>query len=89
VLVETAGGGARTGKQQSGQPVAGHHGLIEGVAEAAAIRDLLTAKMRASKSAGLGDEAAIERRVHAAGWTAEHVAVLREIREAAEGIAAI
>lgn len=83
VLVETAGGGARTGKQQPGQPVAGHHGLIEGVAEAPAIRDLLTAKMRASKSAGLGDEAAIERRLHAGGWTAEHVAALREIREVA------
>ncbi|MGC1273108.1 MAG: PH domain-containing protein [Planctomycetaceae bacterium] len=86
VLVDTAGGGGGAPTQQHGASTAGHHGLIEGIAEAPAIRDLLTAKMRASKSAGLGDEAAIESRSPSAGWTAEHITVLREIREAATAL---
>ena len=52
-------------------------------AEAPAIRDLLTAKMRVSRTAGLGDEQRTEPTVDIRGWTPEHVAALREIREAA------
>jgi membrane protein YdbS with pleckstrin-like domain len=87
VLVETAGGGGGMPKQQ-GAAVSAHTGLIEGIAEAPAIRDLLTAKMRASKTAGLGDEHHAPRQLSAAGWTAEHVAALREIREAALALSA-
>lgn len=84
VQVDTAGGGGAAAGHQHGAAGLGHHGLIEGVAEAHAIRDLLTAKMSASRTAGLGDEARhVEQRGSAAGWTAEHLAALRAIREAA------
>lgn len=84
VRVDTAGGGGGGPHSQHGGGASMHQGLIEGMSDAPAIRDLLTAKMRASRSAGLGDEAgAVERRSPSAGWTPEHVAALREIREAA------
>ena len=62
------------------RPSGAHRGLIEGVAKAAWIRDLLLSKVRHSRAAGLGDE-------HTAllpqsgGWTSQHLAVLREIRD--------
>lgn len=81
VLVETAGGGGKVAQQQ--QPglagVAGHRGLIEGIADAQRIRDLILARLRRSRTAGLGDEHHAppgERR-----WTREETAVLREIRD--------
>lgn len=80
VVVETAGGGG--GEAEAGVP--SHTGLIEGVADAARIRDLIMAKVRRSRAAGLGDEDRDHERAKSAaapGWTAEHVAVLREIRE--------
>ncbi|MFN3190798.1 MAG: PH domain-containing protein [Aureliella sp.] len=55
VLVETAGGGATTGKGE-GASVLGHSGLLEGVDNAEEIRSLILAKWNESKSAGLGDE---------------------------------
>ena len=82
VLVETAGGGSGAAGPHGAAAASPHQGLIEGMAEAPAIRDLLTAKMRASKSAGLGDEA-VERKVVAGGWTPEHLVALREVRDAA------
>jgi hypothetical protein len=42
--------------------------------------------MRASKSAGLGDEANGVPKRHVA-WTTEHIATLREIRDAAAMLA--
>lgn len=80
VVVETAGGGG--GGQEAGVP--SHTGLIEGVEDAARIRDLIMTRVRRSRAAGLGDEAReTERTSHPATpvWTSEHVAVLREIRE--------
>jgi membrane protein YdbS with pleckstrin-like domain len=78
VLVETAGGG------DSSQPQSGlsltHRGLIEGVADAQRIRDLLLARLRQSRDAGLGDEssaAAVKN-----SWTTEQVEALRAIRDA-------
>lgn len=83
VIVETAGGGGS--KQGEGDlSVPSHTGLIEGVDDAARIRDLIMARVRRSRSAGLGDEAREppgESRVAAPVWTAGHVAVLREIRD--------
>lgn len=81
VLVETAGGGgaeAHQGKQGAGWQ-ASHRGLIEGVADAHRIRDLLLARLRKSRTAGLGDEATAT----AAGkqWTAEHIDALKDIRD--------
>lgn len=85
VVVETAGGGG--GKKGEGVGVPSHTGLIEGVDDAARIRDLIMTRVRRSRAAGLGDEAhEHEKASHPAapGWTAEHVAVLREIREGLE-----
>ena len=84
VIVETAGGGGSHKKGEGDFSVPSHTGLIEGVDEAARIRDLIMARVRRSRSAGLGDEARehpAESHSAAPVWTAEHVAVLREIRD--------
>lgn len=82
VIVETAGGGG--GKKTEDGAVPAHTGLIEGVADAARIRDLIMDRVRRSRTAGLGDEPRETRRaVRPPGtWTPEHVAALREIRDA-------
>jgi uncharacterized membrane protein YdbT with pleckstrin-like domain len=82
VIVETAGGGGSKAHGE-GHSLPSHTGLIEGVDDAARIRDLIMTRVRRSRSAGLGDEAREPpRESHSAApaWTAEHVAVLREIR---------
>jgi membrane protein YdbS with pleckstrin-like domain len=85
VLVETAGGGgdAQQGNQ-GGQWQASHRGLIEGIADAPRIRDLLLERLRRSRTAGLGDER------HGddwrPGWTVQHTAALREVRDAARAL---
>lgn len=86
LLIQTAGGGG--GAQ--GPSMGAHVGLIEGVHDAAALRDQIMSRVRASKSAGLGDEAWDEGAgpAVAGGFTAAHVAVLREIAEAARGLLA-
>ena len=86
VHVDTAGGSAPQPGKQGAAAALGHRGLIEGIADAPRIRDLILDRLRRSQSAGLGDEA---HRVHAAeaGWTAEQVTILREIRDAAAELA--
>jgi membrane protein YdbS with pleckstrin-like domain len=79
VVVETAGGGGRVAEAHGGRVIAGHTGLIEGVANAAEIRDLILRHVRQTRTAGLGDEGA--------PWSADHVALLREIRDAARSLA--
>jgi membrane protein YdbS with pleckstrin-like domain len=91
VLVQTAGGGAPQ-PGQAGPNAAGHRGLIEGVADAPEIRDLILARLRESKTAGLGDEPGHEREAPdahetAPGWTGAHVDALREIRDAVRQLA--
>lgn len=82
VAIQTAGGGA---VGPHGAPGAGHHGIIEGIADAERLRDVILAKVKASRHAGLGDEH--PQAVHAAtpttggAWTPERLAVLREIRD--------
>lgn len=88
VLVETAGGGSvQAGAHGGAQPGFGHRGLIEGVADAHRIRDLILARLRETRSAGLGDEAEPEaaggRIAASPAWSAAHRALLREIRDAA------
>jgi membrane protein YdbS with pleckstrin-like domain len=78
VLVDTAGGGGKS-KSHQGGGTAGHRGLIEGISDAHRVRDLILSRLQRSTSAGLGDEAA--HGDHRPAWTAEHVAVLREIRD--------
>lgn len=88
VLVETAGGGAAAGQAHGGAASSMHVGLIEGVDNAADIRDLILGHLRQSRTAGLGDEHGPARLVAAApGWSGERLALLREIRDAAQALA--
>lgn len=88
VVVETAGGGG-TAPGQGQAASGGHHGLIEGVAEAREIRDLILAQLRRSTSGGLGDDAhPAPEKAHPTGFSPAHVAVLREIRDLAQSAAA-
>lgn len=80
VVVETAGGGGA--QQEAGAAMGMHTGLIEGVAEAAQIRDSIMSHVRSTSSAGLGDEEA-EALQSRGGWSPRHLEVLREIRDLA------
>lgn len=86
VVVETAGGGAAAGPPGHGGGGVGHHGLIEGVANAREIRDLILAKLRRSRTGGLGDD---HHDLPAAtpGLSGPHLAILREIRDLARAAA--
>jgi membrane protein YdbS with pleckstrin-like domain len=85
VVVQTAGGGGGTGheggKGQSATPA--HVGLLEGLDNAAEVRDLILARIRGSRAGGLGDEAY----PGDAPWSAEHIETLREIRDLARTMA--
>jgi len=84
VRLDTAGGGgtAAAAHSKGENPFLAnmHQGLLRGVDNAHAIRDLIVTRMKGSRSAGLGDD----RRAglgNAQAWSPEHVAALREIRE--------
>lgn len=88
VVLETAGGGGGQAAQQHGAATLGaHQGLIEGVADAPRIRELLLSRMRRSRSAGLGDEDQPSRPASSA-WTDEQISLLQEIRDSARHLAA-
>jgi len=77
VVVDTAGGGKSEQTSHGGHRESNfHQGLIEGIDNAQEIRTLILNRVRHSRSAGLGDELATP-----SGWTAEHIAALREIRD--------
>ena len=87
LVVQTAGGGGGHPKHGGG---IGHLGRIEGVDNAQHIRDLIMAKARASRSAGLGDEhhehlpAAPGGSANRSGggeWPGARLAMLRQIRD--------
>lgn len=82
VLVETAGGGGH--QQSEGKTNDLHGGVIEGVADAHRIRDLVLQRVRRSTSAGLGDEGRLDEPQR---WSPLHMEVLREIRDAADALA--
>jgi membrane protein YdbS with pleckstrin-like domain len=86
VLVETAGGGAPVGAENQPGAMSAHRGLIQGVSDAPRIRDLILARLRQARTAGLGDEAESAHQRAASGWRPEHLAVLREIRDLACGL---
>lgn len=80
LILETAGAGAASGKHQT---QTANQGIIEGVEDAQELRDLIQAKLRATRTSGLGDEddhdmvtPSVQRR-----WTEEHLRTLREIRD--------
>ncbi len=77
VIIETAGTGVVHGPH--GEKSALNVGVIEGIADAPGIRDLIMDRVRASKTTGLGDENAETPR-RAPAFTPEHLGVLREIR---------
>jgi membrane protein YdbS with pleckstrin-like domain len=87
VSIQTAGGGGAAAAKGGG--ATGHHGLLEGVGDAERLRDLILAKVNASRKAGLGDE--IEergRQPSASMWSEEHLALLRTIRDRARDLSA-
>jgi membrane protein YdbS with pleckstrin-like domain len=82
VLVETAGGGGHSNKGE-GVSVFSHQGLVEGVADADRVRNLVLTRWRKSQAAGLGDEAAhIASVAKNNAWNPAHVAALAQIRDA-------
>lgn len=79
LIIETAGAGSGGGKH--GNTIISNQGVIEGVSNEIArdLRDRILARLRASKSAGLGDD--IERAAHRpTAFSAAHIALLRDIR---------
>lgn len=85
VTIQTAGGGAAG---PHGASMGGHMGIIEGIANADHMRDAILAKVKESRHAGLGDERHHEPRAATTGFSPAHVALLREIRDAARSAAA-
>jgi membrane protein YdbS with pleckstrin-like domain len=80
VVVETAGGGGSS--PEHGVPLGMHAGLIEGVSDAAQIRDSILSRVRRNTTSGLGDEGQ-PTVIATSAWTPRHLAVLREIRDLA------
>jgi len=82
VVVQTAGGGGGGhGPHGGGGEMSTHVGLLEGLTNAHEIREMILTRTRQSAQAGLGDETAES---SSPRWrpTTEHVAALREIRDA-------
>ncbi len=83
LIVETAGGGGAPGGNQAGA-VGPHTGVIEGVSNAAELRDRILARLRSSQSAGLGDEelaSAEAGRAIPMSFSPAHLDALRAIRD--------
>ena len=82
LIVQTAGGGGGGGGRhpQQGQTTE-HTGLIEGIAEAERIRDVIMNRVKRSRRAGLGDEHPTAAKLPASGpnWTPAHLEALRDI----------
>jgi membrane protein YdbS with pleckstrin-like domain len=87
VIVETAGGGQSSQGSHGAEGVPSHLGLIEGIADATKIRDMILTHLRKSRTAGLGDEDRRDSPIDAS-WRPLHLEVLREIRDAANALAA-
>lgn len=78
IRVQTAGGGSGGDGQHGPEAGFSHQGLLEGLADARTIRDLILKHLKKSKSAGLGDEE--HHKIQRLGWTSQHIEVLSEIR---------
>lgn len=77
IVVDTAGGGG--GDIHGGSQA--HRGLLEGISDAARLRDRILARVRNSQSAGLGDELAGEDDGAPVRFRREHLEKLKEIRD--------
>jgi membrane protein YdbS with pleckstrin-like domain len=95
LLIETAGGG---GASASAQSPGSNACMMEGLADAERIRDLIMARVRASKSAGLGDAGAggegavedvgvVEAPPYAAEGRQARLKALQEVRDEARALA--
>jgi hypothetical protein len=82
LVVQTAGGGGAS-KQKGHAQTNPHEGLVEGLADATRVRDLIMSRVRRSRRAGLGDEHPDDAvsRSGSAGWSPAHVEALRAIRD--------
>jgi uncharacterized membrane protein YdbT with pleckstrin-like domain len=90
VTVQTAGGGG--GGQHEGASLASaHQGRVEGVSNAAEIRELILGRLTTSRTTGLGDEAesASGLMFKTGLGSPAQLALLREIRDAARRLEAI
>ncbi len=83
VIVETAGAGGD--REHKGLHVS-NEGMIEGIADAARVRQIIMARLGESRSAGLGDEE--DRSSAGPQWSLQQIAVLREIRDELAAITA-
>ncbi len=81
IMVETAGGGAMSGKGE-GATVTGHTGLLEGLANTEEVKALIAAKWRQSRSSGVNDDHhLLEHSENAVRWTGEYQTLLEQIRD--------
>jgi membrane protein YdbS with pleckstrin-like domain len=84
VIVQTAGGGSTHGKEGA-QSLGSHVGILQGLDDAQAVRDLILDRVRRTRSAGLGDEhrgaSASAPAAVRTGLSAAQLAVLRDIRD--------
>jgi membrane protein YdbS with pleckstrin-like domain len=91
VIVTTAGGGARHSKGEPSTSTGAHVGILQGLADAQAVRDLILDRVKQSRSSGLGDErqgpVASAPGLPAAALSPSHVEILREIRDVARRLA--
>lgn len=90
VVVETAGGGAGGAPGKGAPTGALNQGRLEGLANGEAIRELIMSKVRASTSAGLGDErpGAEQSRKPRPALGPAHLAALRSLRDEARALRA-
>lgn len=78
VVVETAGGGGSQGEHGG---MSAHVGVLEGLANAAEVRDLILARLKSCRNSGLGDERSQSKLLaRREGMSERERNVLREIR---------
>ena len=91
VIVTTAGGGARHSKGEASTSTGAHVGILQGLADAQAVRDLILDRVKRSRSSGLGDErqgpVVPAPGLPAAALSPSHMEILREIRDVARRLA--
>jgi membrane protein YdbS with pleckstrin-like domain len=86
VIVQTAGGGAARKTSHGSEGTSNAHvGILQGLDNAGAVRDLILDRVKRSRTAGLGDEhvGTVAQASHASPsqFSAAHLTVLREIRD--------
>lgn len=81
LVVETAGAGSASG---DGATASANQGILEGIDNAAEMRDLILDRVRQSTTAGLGDEGPLPTRARQAGapsLSSTHIDLIRSIRD--------